>query len=59
MPWRIADTAATVRLYNTRLTKATILNPAGYPSRLGGKDSRRATGSPRSCPENSLYVVLE
>jgi len=57
-PWQIPHTQATVTLTNAHLTRATLLDPAGYPQREVDlrRSGRRVIVE---LPENTMYLVLQ
>jgi len=56
-PWRITNTRASLTLANTKINKATLLDPLGYPDRAVELD--RANGQVTiDLPENTLYLIL-
>ncbi len=58
MPWQVRETGIALSVRNAVLSKATPLDPAGYP--LGSVPVRRAGGrlSVR-LPADAMYVILE
>ena len=59
MPWQVARTDVTLTLKNPRLTKATLLDAAGY-ARSAVKGTRAANGAfTVTLPPDTLYLVLE
>ncbi|MFO7956707.1 MAG: hypothetical protein R6X33_06365, partial [Candidatus Brocadiia bacterium] len=56
-PWRIANTRATLTIENPNLTKATLLDEAGYAERTLPV-RRTESGLAVNMPEESMYVVL-
>ena len=56
-PWRIANARLTVTVINPHLTRATLLDTAGYAA--GQVDVRRAGGTITvKCPEATIWLVL-
>lgn len=58
MPWRIADTEATLTLKNPNITHAIVLDTAGYPIKeLKGATASGAFSLP--LPPDAMYLILE
>jgi len=57
-PWRVVDTQVGLVVRNPALTKATLLDTAGFPStEVAG--SREGEDYALSLPPNAMYLVLE
>jgi hypothetical protein len=57
-PWRLANTRATLTIENPNLTKATLLDEAGYAERpvtVSRQDGRAVV----ELPKDTMYLVLE
>ena len=58
MPWQVRNTQASVELHNGSLTKATLLDPAGYP--VSSIPIERVSGGIKFVlPPNAMYVIVE
>lgn len=58
MPWRIRNTQATITLHNSGLTKATLLDGAGYA--VEPVNVQHVTGGLKiELPPNAMYVIVE
>lgn len=58
MPWQIANSDVTLAVKNTHLTKATVLDAAGYTSRAFPLTNSSGWTQLR-LPSNALYTILE
>ncbi|HWD39446.1 MAG TPA: hypothetical protein VG944_11395 [Fimbriimonas sp.] len=58
MPWQIRDAEVEVSVRNLSLTKATLLDPAGYPAGAVPVTKSKQGLSVR-LPPNTMYLVLE
>jgi hypothetical protein len=57
-PWRVVNTDMTLEINNPKLTKATLLDTAGYP--VQKVEGKQADGKfTIRLPANTLYLVLE
>ena len=57
-PWQVVKTAVTVALPNPGLTKATLLDVAGFTTGTAIKLEKTNTGVRLNLPDNAMYVVL-
>ena len=57
-PYQIANTDATLTISNPALTKATLLDPAGYAAAPVAL-TKTATGVTLKLPPNTMYLVVE
>jgi hypothetical protein len=58
MPWRIVNTQVGLVVRNPALTRATLLNPAGYPvEEVPG--TRAGDDFSITLPPNAMYLILE
>ena len=57
-PWRVADTEVGLALKNPNFTKATRLDPAGYPVQ-DVPVTRTKTGLTLTLPPETMYLILE
>lgn len=58
MPWKCADTQVKLSINNNLISKATLLNAAGYP--VSNVAITKSAGLVElELPENAMYVVLE
>jgi hypothetical protein len=58
MPWKCANTQVTIKLKNTGINQATLLNAAGY-AKSTIEISRVADELQITLPANAMYVMLE
>jgi hypothetical protein len=57
-PWRVANTKATVSVRNAGLTRARMLDVAGYPA--GDAPVKKSEGGVEvKLPGNAMYLVLD
>lgn len=57
-PWRVADAEVGLALKNPKLTKATRLDPAGYPAAAVPLKKSKA-GVTLELPPETMYLILE
>ena len=57
-PWRVADTQLGLALKNPTLTRATLLDPAGYPTE-DVPITRTKGGINLTVPPDTMYLILE
>lgn len=58
MPWRVRGIQTTVTIANGGITKATALDPAGYP--VAAIEVKRANGQATiRLPANAMYLIVE
>ena len=57
-PWRVADAEVGLALKNPKLTKATRLDPAGYPAAAVPLKKSKG-GVTLELPPETMYLILE
>ena len=57
-PWRVANTKAKVTVQNTGVTRAHMLDVAGYPA-ADVPVNKTAGGLEVQLPPNTMYLVLD
>lgn len=58
-PLNVRDIDATIALLNTNVTRATVLDQNGYPTKRLAKSTRTDKGLRVTMPADSLYVLVE